>query len=473
MYNLNAASVTNSFIKQLLTDISLPNLIPVTYGDYILKGVTYLYNQNVIRCTRSGIISGLQAGYLCSEDSICDVGFICGVGVPLATYDIVESYLYTGLVPGKTSQFHSPKSYYDVETHHRLGEFLRWYRSVYSIDLMSLYNCFFPETTEEVSISRVEGKFSIVNEPSAQETTVYKVPVKFNTSYAVYFSNSCTLNWSLCFLRNGGVLKVGDISSFRVNGSGVENSAELSDEEKQQYVHQVIQYNPHRTTLGGIHKMLAVSTSITDYNVLPSDSRKDTEVVISGTDLHSLHRYLYLIIEVPKSYSGNIVILENVQVKQADKFRVNANISNYVGEGTLYKENKVKEWVEHSLVDDASSYESTIPLRFEKVSPASFINELQHFSPVVNPSLLNSDRYEPFSDKLLSYLIESTITSQEDIPHNIKRIQEKIGEAKGTPDVWGEFLSPQIYSYYFNKPNVSNYDILGYVDKDVEDALFN
>lgn len=475
MYNLNSSSVTNSFIKQLLTEVSLPNLTPVAYGDYILSGVTYLYNHNVIRCTKSGIISDLQAGYLCSEDSICNVGFICGVGFPIASYDIVEPYLYSGLIPGKTSQFHSTKNSYDMETHTRLGEFLRWYRSAYGVNLMGLYNCFYPQTTDEVSFTRHKDKLNLTPGHFNKESVVYKVPVRFNTSYSVYFTSTCTVNWSLCFMRNGDILRVGELTSFgvRQNVESPQDNLEMTEAEKSMPVHNVLQASPHRTTVSGINRDILVATSISDYNTIPTSDRYDTSIGVSGKDLHFLQEYLCLILEVPRTYRGNIVILEDVQINQADTFRVNANLSNFIGEGTLYKENKSSERVEHQLVDDSSAYRGGTPLIFEKVSPNSFINELRHFNPPIKPSLLNSETYEPFSKKLVGYLVEHTITSQEDVPKNVQRVQDRIGDTLSSPDVWGEFLLPSLYRSYFSDYNASNYDVLGYVDKDVEGVLFN
>ena len=426
MYNLNSYSVTNNFIKNLLTETPLPNLPVVAYGDRVVQDVTYLNGYNIIRCTEDGVLRDLTSNYMCSNSATCSDNFICGLGIKSANYTVVGQYTHEGFKPGKTNQFYSKHREYDLDTHKRLGEYLRWYKSTTNINLMGLYNCFYPEATDDVSFAlrdKSDGlglQLHLTNGPS-EKFKVYKVPVNFNENYSIFLSAPATVYYMISFIRGGTPV----IASPVTNGPGL--------------LHEVFQYRPKRAVLSR-NQELVVSTSIANEENEQKwpPALSFTPTPISGRSLFDYRDDLYLLIAVDKSYSGTITILEDTHINLSDRMLISAEI------GELAK----------------------------KDSTGILLDEVLHFEPEINPSILTDDTYTPFSDKLLSYLVENAITSQEDIPLHIKRVQEKVGDTHSTSDVWGELLLSKIYATYSNSKNGSPYDITGYVDKDVEKVLF-
>jgi hypothetical protein len=93
---------------------------------------------------------------------------------------------------------------------------------------------------------------------------------------------------------------------------------------------------------------------------------------------------------------------------------------------------------------------------------------------------LNTREQHPFADRLIEYLIGNAITNSEtEIYDNIRRAQKALetnrgatGYLTGIPGLWNNEMKILFYEYMTatnlaTKFNI-NYDLLGYVDKDVE-----
>jgi len=91
------------------------------------------------------------------------------------------------------------------------------------------------------------------------------------------------------------------------------------------------------------------------------------------------------------------------------------------------------------------------------------------------PQLLSMNYQEPYllADRLIEYLSDNVITHLDPVVNNIARLQKKIlAEYKISYDfagIWEERLRNFIYTYCIDK-GISNkfFDLLGYLDKDVE-----
>ncbi len=75
-------------------------------------------------------------------------------------------------IPGQdynnlTDNYMSNVNYYSSDVHERLGEYLRFYRDYYNINLMSLYNCFSNRYIDKFSLpitmEQVGGEVKIVS----------------------------------------------------------------------------------------------------------------------------------------------------------------------------------------------------------------------------------------------------------------------------------------------------------------------
>ena len=49
-------TIEQSFLKALLSAVQLPNYKIVCDTDYLFEGYFYIYNEKIIKCTKSGVI---------------------------------------------------------------------------------------------------------------------------------------------------------------------------------------------------------------------------------------------------------------------------------------------------------------------------------------------------------------------------------------------------------------------------------
>lgn len=148
-YSINLIS---GFIKNLLYNTPLPLVDTANTHTKMVNGGQYLHKLNFIECTQSGtLIDGT------------------------AKQKTLQHY-----IPGKdyvnmTHRFVSTSNYYDNETHRYLGDYLRWYRDIFNIDLMAYYNCFQTYLVDDIQLA-----------PSSPELyKTYLTHIKFNTTYTI------------------------------------------------------------------------------------------------------------------------------------------------------------------------------------------------------------------------------------------------------------------------------------------------
>ena len=93
----------------------------------------------------------------------------------------------------------------------------------------------------------------------------------------------------------------------------------------------------------------------------------------------------------------------------------------------------------------------------------------------------NTGKSYPFADRLVEYLLGNAITPLDEIADNIKRVQTiavKNGQVNKVDGIWTDKLQKILYSFMNSKEltqsnkKETNHDILGYADKDVENAYY-
>lgn len=88
----------------------------------------------------------------------------------------------------------------------------------------------------------------------------------------------------------------------------------------------------------------------------------------------------------------------------------------------------------------------------------------------------NDHTIHPFSDRLIEFLLNNVIDSNETITKNIERIQKYVNYTdyfspeSAVFDVWDPKLRKLVYDAYYKK-GANLYDVTGFVDKDVEKML--
>lgn len=156
------------------------------------------------------------------------------------------------------------------------------------------------------------------------------------------------------------------------------------------------------------------------------------------TDTQKYERYLYLAIQVSQTNDSSVVVLEG-DYSRGSSSRMVADIKGLRrGEATI-----------------------------ERLS-AMMTSDLSLLA-------VNDKVQRPFSDRLIEYLCGNTIDTREKIDENVEQVIEMLGgldiEYKGQ---WTNELRYILYDRYMdlkNREYLHKRDILGFVDKDVENAL--
>ena len=160
----NVDTLVGRFIQSLLYNTYIPLYKSVWEGDYIVKDCLYIYDKTVIRCTKTGFLSGGD------------------MYEPITHVDLNRPD-YTFM-----SNLFSSNNYYDSETHRQLGEYLRYLKYNENLDLMPFYNCFNADYTSNFSIERGE-----YHEGVDETKQVVLVPIQFNRTYTIAVDCPSTL----------------------------------------------------------------------------------------------------------------------------------------------------------------------------------------------------------------------------------------------------------------------------------------
>ena len=190
----------------------------------------------------------------------------------------------------------------------------------------------------------------------------------------------------------------------------------------------------------------------------PEDKLYKTEVINENN--------LKLFIKLPASNQSSIVVLEGSYLNCNDwsfaTFKEEGTTDIFKAKYNYSVVNTYPEGVNSSEIDYTSLLKSKNSLLY-----------------------MNTGISYPFSDRLIEYLVHNTIDITETIPENIKRMQwlllERYKEGKkdsGLPSIgkaygiWDKKYSVILYNLALKEGLLdSKSDILGYVDKDIENKL--
>ena len=208
------STLITKYIKYLLSYTPLPLYPLIEHNGYMIKGCNYLYRNKLLRCTKSGIFCGISQysvdpDFLYASDDITvqseqirDYMYIINPKTndeklsPLvstdklvkinkfkfAEYDLIQDYNFGEFKTGLTQRYIPNTSQYDPETHKYLGEYLRLLRNQFSLDLMSLYNCYNYYSVTNASLNE---KKPYVSDDKINNKKLILVPIKFNCKYTV------------------------------------------------------------------------------------------------------------------------------------------------------------------------------------------------------------------------------------------------------------------------------------------------
>lgn len=136
--------------------------------------------------------------------------------------------------PGKkydneTSNFLSSSNTYTSEVHERLGDYLRFQRDFYHINLMSMYNCFSNVFIDQFSLPIKSTETStVVKFTGSTRNQLFKIfsfPVKFGKKYKIYCeSPSAENSLQLGFYSNNKLININNnVLDSWINNLSIKN----------------------------------------------------------------------------------------------------------------------------------------------------------------------------------------------------------------------------------------------------------
>ena len=318
-------------------------------------------------------------------------------------------------IHGLTRNLHSPGITYDTKTHEYLGDYLRFIRDYYNINLMSLYNCFTDKIYSNVYFNFLLNQKNQKNEQikvlfDAQEPEyrLYALPVKLFSEYTIAIDCDQGIEM-FC-----GLYK-----------TALDMSAESEDLAARTYqrVHKTLFKQPF------IYDKLSTKYWSDDTDLTSDENGNKTGIrtnVFTRWDLTCREKDLKLFIKVPVSCRSSITILEG-------DFR-NFNDCLFAPKDGTWKYSN-----NHSVLN----FSANIDLNNYAFKPISKLQLLE----------FNTGESYPFADRLIEYLSGSAITPIDEIPDNIKRVQHVMNQNKyyfRVDGLWEDKMRNILYDYVMN-----------------------
>ena len=405
-------TIKSNFIKALIYNTPIPLIGSVNDKSYILKDNIYIYKNNIIKCTKSGIIKmpEIEPNYnayykngsievIPSEvdDKSDKYENIIANSVKLekGSFKIIDTYDFGKYYPKFTELYYSKYGYYDSQTHEYLGKLLRLYRDILEINLMPYYNC--------VSGNYISGIViypdKIKEEPSDNYKT-FKIPIKFNTNYTLAIDSNSNVKTATVLLSGNHIIE--DIQYYK-SGS-------------------LLTFNPNDVVMKNIN--IFSSTSFKQPKLVGINILKDENASI----IEKYERYLYLLIQIPRTNNSSVVLLEG------DYTNVKAE--------NVYSIEGIQEFNDLELSDIMTSDLSLLQM--------------------------NDNITYPFADRLIEYLLLNVINPRDEVTKNIGRVQDLFINYDSIHEVWNNTLRSNIYIGYQKNDMIRRLDLNGFVDIDTE-----
>lgn len=406
-------TIKSNFIKALIYNTPIPLIGSVNDKSYILKDNIYIYKNNIIKCTKSGMIKvpEIEPNYnayykngsievIPSEvdDKLYKYENIIANYVKLerGSFKIIDTYDFGKYYPKFTELYYSKYGYYDSQTHEYLGKLLRLYRDILEINLMPYYNC--------VSGNYISGIViypdKIKEEPSDNYKT-FKIPIKFNTNYTLAIDSNSNVKTATILLSGNHIIE--DIKYYNESGS-------------------LLTFNPNDVVMKNIN--IFSSTSFKQPKIVGINILKDENASI----IEKYERYLYLLIQIPRTNDSSVVLLEG------DYTNVKAE--------NVYSIEGIQELNDLELSDIMTSDLSLLQM--------------------------NDNITYPFADRLIEYLLLNVINPRDEVTKNIGRVQDLFINYDSIHEVWNNTLRSNIYIGYQKNDMIRRLDLNGFVDIDTE-----
>ena len=381
---------------------------------------------------------------------------------------------------GLTRTLSSSGNTYDTTTHEYLGDYLRFLRDYYDINLMSMYNCFNNKICNNIyyRVNRVVNGTPVTSVFDSRDLRyhIYTFPVKLFADYTIAIDCDQPIEM-FCGFYNSAI------------SSNIEATAKATDLTTKTY---------KRVTRSFFKKPFLYDKLNVKYWTFDHGTAKDASgypKLFSGTtatrwDIASREQDLKLFIKVPASCKSSITVLEG----------------NYIGFNDF--KYSPKQDIRDAKSATQASFSGNQRAVWEYKRNHAILNfadkatlDKAGFRPIGKLQLLaaNTGESYPFADRLIEFLSNSAITPIDEIADNIRRAQKVMagnGHYFKIDGVWENKIQRIIYDYLINAGPVELarsdtnkklvdkrtgyhrtlghtsksllFDITGYIDKDAE-----
>lgn len=408
--------------------LNIPQPLPLTIDETQKKYIKVTDEQNnVINLMSDQVISYNLIGYMwVKQISVPNVITPPTSGIDSNYFDVIEPFVENKFYRGVTTNLQTNSALYDSETHYALGQYLRYLRDMYEIDLMPFYNCFSGNSSDTIRIQENNGVEHIEENNKVKDDLItYIVPIKFNTPYTIYYDTMTPFKVRPVYY-NG--IKVQPIRNAD-NNTEITSTLVRGCSKNKPFVFKPLSY------------YVGYSTSWVNYKLLED--------------------YLTLLIQVPKEANSNIVVLEgdysDVKLIRTGTGRHLQN--KYVGDLSHFSQKDINQ----VLKPYSSLLENNTDINY------AFCDRLIEY--LLYAPIINRDRVKDNIFRIQKYLSSNSA---------IKALGKKY-LPNYVRDVWDNNLRFYIYdlvtshkeddtNYTPMKSNIPRviFDINGFVDKDSE-----
>ena len=369
----------------------------------------------------------------------------------------IPNYVFNKKIPNVTKNFKINSNNYDAYTHEYLGEYLRFYRDYTKVNLMPLYNCFSNNLCAKLSYKIYEDPKTKLKPLASFNTNdknykIYYFPIKLDSDYTIAIDSAS--NVELC---------CGIYSKYQINDINISVPANTG-----------VPANTEITPPNYLIKSTDTAASVDIYTL---DLPKLTYEKHNFMNFHQPIIYNRLqtsniqndtIIKILKKYEDNL--------KLFIKMDINSETSITVLEGNYLNYNDTS--IENIYEEGTNKV-----IAFKKIQNKTIFNfdKLDKLETIDLPFITNLDLLKfntgtsyPFADRLIEYLTDNAITSQDELKDNIKRVQTVMEDNQIEfiyDGIWEDKIKYYIYDNMQKDENnmfKANHDILGYIDKDSE-----
>jgi hypothetical protein len=479
MLKFNNDHIFTGYLKQLLTSVNLPKC--KIYTNDFAKHLARTGKEDPRVIESFGILGvnrpAATVTYL-KNNEFCSLQYDIKNNSYFWKTHMPFYYNKDKNVPGVTHKLKSLGPNYDTKTHEYLGDFLRFIRDYYNINLMPLYNCFSNKIYSNIDVkTKIRSASKLGEETKTANTNVLNEKTVIfdstDTNFRIYaFPVKLFAEYTIAIDSTQGIEMFCGLYKDVLDGSNkcVDLFNKTYLKIAKTMFNQPFVYDKLSSKYWTLERELAVNDANETRLIESGDS-------IARCDLVNREQDLKLFIKIPTSCSSSITVLEG-DFSTYNDCRYTPSTKNLLkGQPTRWDYE-----VNHSVVNLENTTKNGAD-----------------FKPISKLQLLafNTGESYPFADRLIEYLSGSAIIPIDGIADNIKRAQKVMSQNNHyfkIEGVWETQMQKIIYDYMMTAGPIEYdpyagrlvdkrrgshpraglgskstlYDILGYVDKDVE-----